>query len=225
MFPGMDLIASYTARERTFARNFYNGDEADAVLTGNGAGYFLFTAAHSAITVQDGRRKFADPFTGALALTLGELTGSACLAAAGTVSEWAYWDERRDSFTGILDEGIDAGRFVVDLNGVSPRYGADMFIGYGTTPSDEALALADALVYEFSEYRVVAGGKLNATSPRTVRSYVAGQGGDGIQLEIAPRLINADDNPFGPEDFITRLAGVLSAHAAQHAPLEQPVAA
>lgn len=213
MCTGM-LTDSYAARERFYARNFYNGDKPDEIRSGGGPGYYLFTAPHASNYIQDGRRRFAEPYTGALAETLGELTGSAWVAAAGAVSEWDYWDERRDAFTGAIRDGVGSGRFVVDLNGVSPRYGADLFIGLGTSPSDEALAVADAIVYEFSEYRVVAGGKLNATSPRTVRSFVASQGGDGIQLELAPRLINAAEHPFGPEDFITRLAGLLGSHAA-----------
>lgn len=208
------LIDSYTARERTYAGNFYNGDKPDEIRSGDGAGYYLFTAPHASNYIQDSRRRFAEQYTGALAETLGELTGSGWVATAGIASEWDYWDERRDAFAGAIREGISDGQFVVDLNGVSPRYGADIFIGLGTSPSDEALALADAIVYEFSEYRAVAGGKLNATSPRTVRSFVASQGGDGIQLELAPRLINAADYPFGPEDFITRLAGLLGSHAA-----------
>lgn len=222
MCSGM-LIDSYAARERTYARNFYNGDKPDEIRSGDEPGYYLFTAPHASNYIQDGRRRFAEPYTGALAETLGELTGSGWVTAAGVASEWDYWDERRDPFTNAIREGVSNGQFVVDLNGLSPRYGADAFIGLGTSPSEEALALADAIVFEFAEYRVVAGGKLNATSPRTVRSFVAAQGGDGIQLELGPRLINAAEHPFGPEDFITRLAALLGTHAAlQSTPVAVP---
>lgn len=207
---------SYAAREQVYARNFYNGDKPDQVRSGDGPGYYLFTAPHASNYLQDGRRRFAEPYTGALAETLGELTGSGWVATSGVASEWDYWDERRDPFATAIAAAAAAGRFVVDLNGVSARYGADIFIGLGTSPSEEATALADAIVYEFSEYRVVAGGKMNATSPRTVRSFVATQGGDGLQLELVPRLINPVEFPTGPGDFLTRLSGLLSAHAALH---------
>lgn len=220
----MTLIDSYAGRERSYARNFYNGEHPDALRSATGPGLFMFTAPHASNYLQDGRRRFAEPYTGALAETLGELTGGSFAAAAGIVSEWDYWDERRDAFTDALRQGVANGDFVVDLNGLSPRYGADMFIGLGTSPSEEALELADALVYEFSEYRVVAGGKMNATSPRTVRSFVAAQGGDAIQLELVPRLINVAEHPFGPEDFITRLSNLLGAHAAARLALETAAA-
>lgn len=214
MLPRMNTD-EYAAAELTFARNFYNGDAPDTILSGDGPGYYLFTAPHASNTIQDGRRKPADLFTGPLAQALAGLTGSSWVATSGAVSEWAYWDERRDVFTQALDTGIEDGKFVIDINGVSARYGADIFIGHGTDPSDEALALADAIVYEFSEYRVVVGGKFNATSPRTVRSYIAGNGGDGLQLEIAPRLRNLDEFPHLPGDFIARFGGLLMTHAAE----------
>lgn len=224
MCSGMTLIDSYAGRERSYARNFYNGDHPDALRSGTGPGHFMFTAPHASNYLQDGRRRFAEPYTGALAETLGDLTGGSWAASAGIASEWEYWEERRDAFSEAVRQGVSDGHFIVDLNGLSPRYGADMFIGLGTTPSQEALDLADAIVYEFSEYQVVAGGKLNATSPRTVRSFVASQGGDAIQLELVPRLINVADHPFGPEDFITRLSGLLGAHAASRLALESAAA-
>ncbi|HEX9086511.1 MAG TPA: hypothetical protein VF867_03195 [Arthrobacter sp.] len=211
--------AEYAATERIFARNFYNGEAPDTILSGDGPGYYLFTAPYASNTVKDGRRKSADRYTGSLAKALAVSTGSGWLAAAGAVSEWSYWDERRDAFTGALDDAVIDGKFVIDVNGVSARYGADIFIGYGSNPSEEALALADEIIYEFSEYRVVAGGKFNATSPRTVRSFIADSGGDALQLEVAPRLRNIDECPELPGNFITRFGTLLMNHAAGRQPV------
>lgn len=224
MFPGMEPLKQYTALEQAYARNFYNGGDLGSIKQFDEPSYFLLTAAHATNHWTGNRRRFAETFTGAMAETLAAEGRHSFLAPDGAVPDWSYWDERYDPFKASLDEALEDGKFVLDIHGVSAKYGADLFIGYGPDPSEEALEFAELIIEAFDGYTVVAGGRFNATAPNTVRSYVQSTGGDGLQLDLAPTMRNPHEHPETTLDFIARFGTVLGAHSAGRL-LREPVAA
>lgn len=214
MFPGMEPLQQYTAREESFARRFYNGGDQGSIQRIDAPGYFLLTASHATNHWIGNHRKFAHPFTGAMARSVAEASGQSFLAPDGSVGDWSWWDERHDPYKTALDESLAAGKFVLDLHGVAAKYGADMFIGLGINPTEEALELADLIQDAFAGFTVVAGGRFNATASTTVRSYVREADGDGLQLDLAPMLRDPSLHPETTLECITRLGTALNAHAA-----------
>ena len=224
MFPGMEPLKQYSALEQPYARNFYNGGDPGSIKQFDEPSYFLLTAAHATNHWTLNRRRFAETFTGAMAETLALDGRQSFLAPDGAVPDWSYWDERYDPFKVVLDEALEDGKFVLDIHGVSAKYGADLFIGYGADPSEEALELADLIIEAFDGYTVVAGGRFNATAPNAVRSYVQASGGDALQLDLAPNMRDPHAHPETTLDFISRFGAVLGAHSAGRL-VREPVAA
>lgn len=214
MFRGMEPLKQYIALEEGFARHFYNGGDPGSIQRIDAPGYFLLAASHAANHWAGNHRRFAHPFTGAMARTVAEATGQSFLAPDGAVGDWSWWDERHDPFKLALDEALEDEKFVLDIHGVSAKYGADLFIGYGTNPSDEALELADLIQDAFTGFNVVAGGRFNATAPTAVRSYIQGAGGEALQLDLSPVLRDPSTHPDTTLECITRLTTALDAHAA-----------
>lgn len=158
MFNGMDLIRDLRMLEASFSRNYYNGDCLDAVRQHRSDGYFLLTAPHATNRWQDGRRKFADQYSGAVVQLLGNVAGQSWLASDGITSDWSYWDERNDPFKAALDELLDEGKYLINIVGASARYGVDIHIGIGSEPREEELEMAEIIEETFGDFNVVTGG-------------------------------------------------------------------
>ena len=211
----MDVITDLRMLEMSFSRNFYNGDAMDAVRFHKDDGYFLLTAPHATNRWQDGRRRFADQYTGALVQLVGATAGQSWLAADGIASDWAYSDERKDAFKAHLDEILDVGRYLINIVGSSPKHGVDIFVGYGSDPSAEALEMAELIEDSFGDFNVVTGGQINATSPRSVRAYAKAMGSDGIQLELAPSMRDPEEHAGSAAEFVTRFAELLATRSSR----------
>lgn len=210
MFTGMDLTCDLRMLETSFSRNFYNGDILDAVRQHKSDGYFLLTAPHATNRWQDGRRKFADQYTGAMVQLLGSTAGQSWLASDGITSDWSYWDERTDLFKTALDGILDEGKYLVNIVGVSARYGADIYVGLGNDPREEELEMAELIEDTFGDFNVVTGGQFNALSPRSVRTYARSTGSGAIQLELAPSMRDPLEHPDTAGEFVLRLSELLS---------------
>lgn len=208
----MDVRHELTELEAPFARNFYNGDILDSSAFVDAPGSVLLAAPHATNYVLDGKRRFADRGTGSLVQLLGRTAGQPSLVTTGMSTGWLYWDERSDTFKASIDRALEDGRYIVDVQGVGPRYGGDLFIGYGSDPTEEDLELAGAIGDAFSDFTVLVGGpRFNATSPRSILSYVRMIGGRGIQLDLAPSLRDTDEHPDTTAEFVTRFRDVLLA--------------
>jgi hypothetical protein len=215
MFIGMDLTRDLRMLEASFSRNFYNGDGQDAVRHHKADGYFLLTAPHATNRWQDGRRKFADQYTGAMAQLLGATAGQSWLASDGITPDWAYWDERSDPFKVALDDMLDEGRYLINIQGVSGRYGVDLYIGLGNDPREEELEMAEMIEDTFGDFNVVTGGQFNAVSPRSVRTYARSTGSGAIQLELAPSMRDPTEHPDTAGEFVLRLGELLATRSAR----------
>lgn len=215
MFTGMDLTRDLRMLETSFSRNFYNGDTVDAVRHSKADGYFLLTAPHATNRWMDGRRKFADQYTGAMVQLLGATAGQSWLASDGISSDWTYWDERKDPFKLALDDMLDEGRYLINVVGVSARYGVDIYVGLGTDPREEELELAELIEDTFGDFNVVTGGQFNAVSPKSVRSYAQSTGSGAIQLELAPSMRDALEHPDTAGEFVLRFAELLSTRSSR----------
>ena len=210
MFTGMDLTRDLRMLETSFSRNFYNGDALDAVRHSKSDGYFLLTAPHATNRWAEGRRKFADQYTGAMVQLLGATAGQSWLATDGISSDWNYWDERNDPFKLALDDSLDEGKYLVNVVGVSARYGVDIYIGIGNDPREEDLEMAELIEDTFGDFHVVTGGQFNAVSPKSVRTYARSTGSGAIQLELAPSMRDALEHPDTAGEFVLRFAELLS---------------
>lgn len=215
MFTGMDLTRDLQMLETSFSRNFYNGDTLDAVRHSKADGYFLLTAPHATNRWSEGRRKFADQYTGAMVQLLGATAGQSWLASDGISSDWIYWDERSDPFKLALDDMLDEGRYLINVVGVSARYGADIYIGLGNDPRDEELEMAELIEDTFGDFNVVAGGQFNAVSPKSVRTYARATGSGAIQLELAPSMRDPLEHPDTAGEFVLRFSELLSTRSAR----------
>jgi hypothetical protein len=215
MFPGMDLTRDLRMLETSFSRNFYNGDTLDAIRHSKADGYFLLTAPHATNRWSDGRRKFADQYTGAMVQLLGAVAGQSWLASDGISSDWTYWDERSDPFKLALDDMLDAGRYLINVVGVSARYGVDIYIGIGNNPSEEDLEMAELIEDTFGDFNVVTGGQFNAVSPKSVRTYAQATGSGAIQLELAPSMRDPLEHPDTAGEFVLRFAELLATRSAR----------
>lgn len=215
----MKLIEEYARLETKFARNFYHGDLPDRIRQKAGEGRFLLTAAHSSNRMIDGRPRPADRFTGAMAQLVATRAGQSWLAADGVVSEWAVWDERIDRFKVALDAHLDAGRFVIDLRAAPPRVAGDIFISFGTDPSEEAMETAELIGDAFSDFKVVASGRLITMGQVPLRAYARSRGGDGIQLNISSALRDPTEHPVTATEFISRFSRMLKERSDALAPV------
>lgn len=210
MFTGMDLTRDLRMLEASFSRNFYNGDTLDAVRQHKADGYFLLTAPHATNRWAEGRRKFADQYTGAMVQLLGATAGQSWLASDGITSDWTYWEDRSDPFKLALDTLLDEGKYLINVVGVSARYGADLYIGLGNDPREEELEMAELIEDAFGDFRVITGGQFNAVSPKSVRTYARASGSGAIQLELAPSMRDPLEHPDTAGEFVLRFAEVLS---------------
>lgn len=210
MFIYMDLTRDLLKLETSFSRNFYNGDSLDAVRQQKTDGYFLLTAPHATNRWQDGRRKFADQYTGSIVQLLGTTAGQSWLATDGVASDWTYWDERTDPFKAALDTLLDEGKYLVNVVGVSARYGVDLYVGLGNDPREEELEMAEMIEDTFGDFNVVTGGQFNAVSPKSVRTYARSSGSGGIQLELAPSMRDPLEHPDTAGEFVLRLSELLA---------------
>ena len=215
MFTGMDLTRDLRMLEASFSRNFYNGDALDAVRHSKADGYFLLTAPHATNRWMDGRRKFADQYTGAMVQLLGATADQSWLATDGVSSDWTYWDERNDPFKLALDDMLDEGRYLVNIVGVSARYGVDIYVGLGNDPREEELEMAELIEDTFGDFNVVTGGQFNAVSPKSVRTYARSTGSGAIQLELAPSMRDALEHPDTAGEFVLRFAELLSTRSSR----------
>jgi hypothetical protein len=215
MFIGMDMTRDLRMLETSFSRNFYNGDGRDAVRQHKADGYFLLTAPHATNRWQDGRRKFADQYTGAMVQLLGATAGQSWLASDGVTQDWAYWDERSDPFKTALDEMLDEGKYLINIQGVSGRDGVDLYIGLGNDPREEELEMAELIEDTFGDFNVVTGGQFNAVSPKSVRTYARSTGSGAIQLELAPSLRDPLEHPDTAGEFVLRLSELLATRSAR----------
>lgn len=215
MFPGMDLTRDLRMLETSFSRNFYNGDTLDAVRQSKADGYFLLTAPHATNRWSDGRRKFADQYTGAMVQLLGATAGQSWLASDGISSDWTYWDERSDPFKLALDDMLDEGRYLINVVGVSARYGADIYIGIGNDPREEELEMAELIEDTFGDFHVITGGQFNAVSPKSVRTYARATGSGAIQLELAPSMRDPLEHPDTAGEFVLRMSELLATRSAR----------
>ncbi|ACL41945.1 hypothetical protein Achl_3994 (plasmid) [Pseudarthrobacter chlorophenolicus A6] len=215
MFIYMDLTRDLLKLETSFSRNFYNGDSLDAVRQQKSDGYFLLTAPHATNRWQDGRRKFADQYTGSVVQLLGTTAGQSWLATDGIASDWTYWDERNDAFKLALDSLLDEGKYLVNIVGVSARHGADLYVGLGSDPREEELEMAEMIEDTFGDFQVVAGGQFNALSPKSVRTYARSTGSGGIQLELAPSMRDPLAHPDTAGEFVLRFSELLATRSAR----------
>lgn len=221
MFTSMDYARDLRMLETSFSRNFYNGDTLNAVRRQSSEGYFLLTAPHATNRWCEGRRRFADQYTGSMVQLLGTAAGQAWLATDGISSDWNYWDERKDPFKVALEEELDAGKYLVNIQGVSARYGADIHIGIGPDPRAEELDMAAGIEAAFPDFTVITGGRLNAAGPKSPRTYARATGSGGIQLELAPSMRDPLEHPDTSAEFVRRLSGLLASRSAMGAELEE----
>lgn len=201
--------------ETSFSRNFYNGDTVGAARHQSAGGYFLLTAPHATNRWQDGRRRFAEQYTGALVQLLGSRAGQSWLAADGLSTDWAYWDERNDPFKLALDGMLDEGRYLVNVQGVSARHGVDIYVGIGNDPGEEDLEMAELIEDTFGDFNVVTAGQFNALSHRSVRSYARSTGSGAIQLELAPSMRDVLEHPDTAAEFVLRFSEMLATRSAR----------
>lgn len=211
----MDLTRELLKLETSFSRNFYNGDSLDAVRQQKTDGYFLLTAPHATNRWQDGRRKFADQYTGSVVQLLGSTAGQSWLATDGIASDWTYWDERNDAFKLALDSLLDEGKYLVNVVGVSARHGADLYVGLGSDPREEELEMAEMIEDTFGDFQVMTGGQFNALSPKSVRTYARSTGSGGIQLELAPSMRDPLAHPGTAGEFVLRFSELLATRSAR----------
>ncbi|MET4144173.1 hypothetical protein [Arthrobacter sp. UYCo732] len=220
MFINMDLTHDLLTMEKFFSRNFYNGDSLDAVRQQKTDGYFLLTAPHATNRWQDGRRKFADQYTGSVVQLLGTTAGQSWLATDGVASDWTYWDERSDPFKLALDGILDEGKYLVNIVGASARHGVDIHVGIGNDPRSEELEMAEMIEDTFGDFHVVTNGQFNAASPKSVRTYARSTGSGGIQLELAPSMRDPLEHPDTAAEFVLRFAELLATRSARCTALE-----
>lgn len=211
----MEWAHELRMHEASFSRNFYNGDLADAVQQQSSEGYFLLTAPHATNRWQDGRRRFADQYTGALVHLLGSTAGQCWLATDGITSEWSTWEERADPFKAALDTLLDQGKYLVNILGVSARHQTDIFVGIGHDPQDEDLEMAELVEDTFGDFKVVVGGPFSTVNPKSVRSYARSTGSGGVQLELGPRMRDPLEHPDTAGEFVLRLSELLSTRSAR----------
>lgn len=214
MLKGMDLTRDLRMLETSFSRNFYNGDALDAVRQQKADGYFLLAAPHATNRWQDGRRKFAEQYTGATAQLLGSLAGQSWLASDGISSDWSFWDERSDPFKLALDSMLDEGRYLINLHGTSARHGVDIYVGIGSDPRQEELDMAELIEDTFGDFNVVVGGRF-ALSHRSARTYARSTGSGAIQLELAPSMRDPLEHPDTAGEFVLRFSELLATRSAR----------
>lgn len=215
MFIGMDLNHDLRGLEASFSRNFYNGDGLDAVCQQRSDGYFLLTAPHATNRWEDGRRKFADQYTGAMVQLLGSIADQSWLATDGVSADWMYWGERTDPFKLALDALLDEGKYLVNIVGARARYGVDIHIGIGSDPREEELEMAEMIEDTFGDFNVVTGGQFNAASHKSVRTYARSTGSGGIQLELAPIMRDPVEHPDTAGEFALRFSELLATRSAR----------
>lgn len=214
MFTDMDFTRELRILEAPFSRNFYNGDTLNAVRHHKDEGYFLLTAPHATNRWAEGRRRFADQYTGALVQLLGTAAGQSWLATDGISSDWSYWDERTDAFKAALDEELDEGKYLINVQGVSAKFGTDIFLGVGSDPREEELEMVELFEDTFSDFTVVTGGRFNGAGPKSPRTYARSTGSGGIQLELAPRMRDPLEHPDTAGEFALRLSELLANRSA-----------
>ena len=132
----LDKLKKY---ERRFSRNKYNGSKKPGFVILPGTVPVMISAPHAVNQMREGQGKWADKYTGAVALLLHELTGCHIIYASGyTGGDPNYDDLASNPYQKALIEYVRSHKIPVllDLHGASTDrpYAVEM----GTAPDQDA---------------------------------------------------------------------------------------
>lgn len=209
-FPTIQIF-DWDNLEARYRTNYYNGTgRANSVLQHEGIRPVIFTAPHSLNHYRNGQVKLADRWTGSMAEILATETGSGYLTACGEIAEWSSWENRTDDFKLSLDELTLTPTLVIDLHGMSDRYGVDLCIGLGPAPDETTMKFADEISRGMARYRVSINDPFSADPAYTVTNYVQREtASSALQLEIASRFRNPQTSAKLSFEFLANLAHVI----------------
>lgn len=183
-------VAVWEAAEAPFAASRSGSGPASRLVTltavtADGGPVVCFSAPHAVEQQRQGRVKYSEPFTAALALLSAQELGQAAVAACGELNGDANWDEQHPLKQWLGQSAPDA---VVDLHMMRDTHGVDVSLGLGLHPI-LSRDLLECLLPELESAGFACGinEPFDAARATTVTSYAQALGCAAIQIEIAVR--------------------------------------
>ena len=164
------------------------------VLT-KGSGLVLVSAPHSAEQTREGRRKFAEYETGAIACTLHDLTGCPVICKTKHCRDDANRDEKCRYKAALKKYALKNGvKFVLDLHQMSSQREEQICLGTGKGKNITAFPkIVDTAKEQFEKhgFAVSVDEPFCAVHPYTVSAYTAREtGACCLQIEINTKLVS-----------------------------------
>ena len=201
------------AFEDGLAADKYAGLVEDGVFFRRGSGPVLISAPHAVDHYRSGLVKESDMGTGGLAFYLGEVLDASVVVLQFGRFPWEVWDEREDAFAGVLRRelfGGDVG-LVVDLHGMSDSHGVDVCVGRGPVPGMTEGLFAERFMDLGTRNRLLVSvdDPFDASPQYTVTNFVQGCEVPAVQIEVAKRFRQVENDPKGFIRAAELIAGVI----------------
>ncbi len=207
----VELIAAAVSIERQFAAEEYSGNSTGpALIVSQGKIPIVLSSPHAVNHPRNGRIKFADVFTGTLALQAATLTGASALVYARTLGEDPNYDADGPYKRRLADLVVQTQTyFVLDLHGIHESQMIELAIGtdHGKTlgvHADLLTVLMNVFTKAgFTNILVNDPHRYNAARPTTIASFTwREQGIPALQLEIHRKYRDAKS---APHDYLKML--------------------
>lgn len=183
------------------------------VLT-KGTGRVFVSAPHSAEQTRDGRVKFAEYETGAIACVLHDVTGCPIICKTKHCRDDANRDEKSRYKTKVKKYIEKNGQtFLFDLHQMNSQRKEEICLGTGKGANISAYPNAVDIaksVFEEHGFRVSVDEPFCAVHPYTVSAYTAREtGACCLQIEINTKLVSKGSRECRTDDVIGALAALV----------------
>lgn len=203
--------------EQQFAARSYAGEPTGpAVIEICGKMPIVLSSPHATNHPRDGHVKFADMYTGTLALQLAELLGASALIYARTTDEDPNYDADGPYKQRLLSLITRTqARFVLDIHGLSESRPVDFEFGtaYGVTIEGHEVLLTTCIEqFKTAGFdNLVIDGLFTAARPTTIASFTRRTCNiPSIQLEIHKRYRDPEGHPEAYAALLALLRETLS---------------
>lgn len=170
----------------------------------------LFCAPHALNHFRHNNLKIADLYTGSLCQLLARETGQSSLVASKTSNDFMGLEL---NYIKKLNSAVEKGLFVVDLHGMSSRYGYDVCIGLGPNASSRVVDFKNHVVNSLNDYNISINFPFNASAKHTMTNYVQTKlSGDALQIEISSELRDPINQSEKSKKFIIDFTNCIKSY-------------
>jgi len=214
-----DLLDNWLDLECNFSNNHYNSinqiNNIEIGQANDSSRKILFCAPHAFNHFRYNKIKVADIFTGSLCQVLAKATGQSGIVSTCPDNNPDYMGFGY-KYLHQIERAVSNKLLIVDLHGMSNKYGLDVCIGVGANPSIRVNQLVKCLMNDLVDYRVSINEPFAALAEYTITNFVQTKLlGDAVQIEIASKLRDPTNNPIECGVFLRTIAKSFSRYLAE----------